>query len=280
VGLLCAAVRLPSDELRCTFLAVGHGGCTVLETADGRTLLYDAGALGGPDVARRQIAPFLWHRGVSRIDEVFLSHADLDHFNGLPELLDRFAVGQVTCTPTFANKNTEGVRQTMEALRQRGIPVRIVKAGDDLKAGDVQLLVLHPPAVGPEGNENTRSMVLEVRHAGHTLLLTGDLEGPGLERVLGLRPPRIDIFQAPHHGSRFANIPELAEWARPRVAVSSQGPPRGPGGVPEPYTVKGARFLSTWADGAITIRSHSTGMVVETFVTGQRFVLRTERPPD
>ena len=38
----CAAVRLPSDELRCTFLAVGHGGCTVMETPDGRTLLYDA----------------------------------------------------------------------------------------------------------------------------------------------------------------------------------------------------------------------------------------------
>ena len=280
VGLLAGVVRPPSDELRCTFLAVGHGGCTVLETADGRTLLYDAGALGGPDVARRQIAPFLWHRGIRRLDEVFLSHADLDHFNGLPELLDRFAVGQVTCTPTFADKNTEGVRQTMEALRQRGVPVRIVKAGDDLKAGDVEMQVLHPPTVGPEGNENTRSMVLEVRHAGHTLLLTGDLEGAGLERVLGLPPLRIDVFQAPHHGSRFANIPELADWARPRVAVSSQGPPRGPGGVPEPYTARGARFLSTWADGAITIRSHSTGMVVETFVTGQRFVLRTEREPD
>ena len=49
-----------------------------------------------------------------------------------------------------------------------------------------------------------------------------------------------------------------------------------PGGVPEPYTAKGACFLSTWADGAVTIRSHQTGIVVETFVTGQRFVLRTE----
>ena len=277
VGLLCGAARLPSDELRCTFLAVGHGGCTVLETPDGRTLLYDAGALGGPDVTRRQIAPFLWHRGVHRIDEVFLSHADLDHFNGLIELLDRFAVGQVTCTPSFADKNTEGVRETMEALRGRGVPVRIVKAGDDLKAGDVRLEVLHPPAEGPPGNENARSLVLEVRHAGHTLLLTGDLEGPGLERVLALPPHHVDILMAPHHGSKAANVPELAEWARPRVAASSQGPPRGPGGVAEPYTERGARFLSTWADGAVTIRSHSTGIVVETFVTGQRFVLRTER---
>ena len=267
---------MPPDELRCTFLAVGHGGCTVLETPDGRTLLYDAGALGGPDVTRRQIAPFLWYRGIRRIDEVFLSHADLDHFNGLPELLERFAVGQVTCTPTFADKNTEGVRETLDVLRRRGVPIRIVKAGEHLWAGDLSLEVLHPPAVGPEGNENARSLVLEVRHAGHTLLLTGDLEGPGLERVLGLPPHRVDVLQAPHHGSKAANVPELAEWARPRVAVSSQGPPRGPGGVPEPYTAKGARFLSTWADGAVTIRSHQTGIVVETFVTGQRYVLRTE----
>jgi competence protein ComEC len=276
VGLLCGAARFPEDELRCTFLAVGHGGCTVIETADGRTLLYDAGALGGPDVTRRQIAPFLWHRGIRRIDEVFLSHADLDHFNGLPELLDRFAVGQVTCTPTFANKNTSGVQVTLDALRSRGIPIRIVHDGADLRAGDVHLEVLHPPAQGPDGNENTRSLVLEVHHAGHTILLTGDLEGLGLERVLGLPPRRLDVMMAPHHGSKAANVPELADWAQPRVAISSQGPPRGPGGVPEPYTAKGARFLSTWADGAITVRSHSTGMVVETFVTGQRFVLRTE----
>ncbi len=82
--------------MRCTFLAVGHGGCTVLEAPDGRTLLYDAGALGGPEGDRPPNLAFLWHRGISRIDEVFLSHADLDHFNGLPALLDRFAVGQVT----------------------------------------------------------------------------------------------------------------------------------------------------------------------------------------
>ena len=187
---------LPSDELRCTFLAVGHGGCAVLETPDGRTLLYDAGALGGPDVSRRQIAPFLWYRGIRRIDEVFLSHADLDHFNGLPELLERFAVGQVTCTPTFADKNTEGVRETLDVLRRRGVSIRIVKAGEHLWAGDLSLEVLHPPAVGPEGNENARSLVLEVRHAGHTLLLTGDLEGPGLERVLGLPPHRVDVLMA------------------------------------------------------------------------------------
>src|SRR5438128_7169068 len=94
VGLANSAARPRADELRCTFLAVGHGGCVVLETADGRTLLYDVGSLGGPEMTRRHLAPFLWQRGIRRIDEVFLSHADLDHFNGLTALLERFALGQ------------------------------------------------------------------------------------------------------------------------------------------------------------------------------------------
>jgi competence protein ComEC len=273
VGLLSGSSRPGSQELRCTFLAVGHGGCTVIETEDGRTLIYDAGALGGPDVTRRQIAPFLWERGIRRIDEVLLSHADLDHFNGLPALLDRFPVGQVTCTPTFANKTTAGVQQTLATLQRRGIPVRIVQAGDRLSAGMLEMDVLHPPAVGPDGNENARSLVLLLRHAGHALLLTGDLEGPGLERVLALPKTDVDVLMAPHHGSRAANKPEVADWARPRVVVSCQGPPRSPAQKSEPYTAAGAHFLGTWPHGAVTIRSDRSGLVVETFQTGQRFTI-------
>src|SRR5207244_842658 len=130
---------------------VGHGGCTVLETPDGRTLLYDAGAIAGPDVARRLIAPYLWHRGIRRIDEVFLSHADLDHFNGIPDLLNRFNVGRVTCTPSFADKATPAVAHTLAALDRHGVAVRIVQAGDRFGAGTVLFDVLHPPTVGPAG---------------------------------------------------------------------------------------------------------------------------------
>jgi competence protein ComEC len=154
---------------------------------------------------------------------VFLSHADLDHFNGLPALLERFAVGQVTCTPTFADKETPGVRQTLSVLEKRGIPIRIVQAGDRLVAGSLEMDVMHPPAIGLDGNENARSMVLLVRHREHSILLTGDLEGPGLDRVLRMPPPKLDILMSPHHGSRVANKPELAVWARPKLVLSCEG---------------------------------------------------------
>jgi competence protein ComEC len=280
VGLVSGWVRPTAQELRCTFLAVGHGGCTVLEMPDGRTLLYDAGAMGGPDVTRRQIAPFLWSRGIQRIDEVFLSHADLDHFNGLIDLLDRFAVGQVSWTPTFSQKSTPAVRITLETLERRGIPTRTIRAGDRLSAGRVEIEVLHPPARGPDGkeyrpeaNENNRSLVLVVRHQGTAILLTGDLEGQGMEDVLKLPPPRVDVLMAPHHGSRRTNTPGLVKRCRPRVVVACLGPPRGATRPPDPQMAGGVPFLGTWPHGALTITSKNGRLVVETFVSGQRLVL-------
>jgi competence protein ComEC len=271
LGLLGGWVRHAGPELRCTFLAVGHGGCTVLETPDGRTILYDAGAMSGPDIARRYIAPFLWHRGIQRIDEIMLSHAHLDHFNGLPALLDRFAIGQVTCTPTFADRPGPGTQLTLETLRRHGVAVRVVQAGDRLTAGEIVMEVLHPPAVGPEGTEDARSLVLLVRHAGHSILLTGDLQGAGLDRLLDLPQADLDVLMAPHHGSRLASPAKLAEWARPEVVISCQGPPRWPTDTPEAYEKRGARFLGTWPHGAITVISRSDELTIETYRTKQRF---------
>jgi competence protein ComEC len=280
VGLISGAVRLPDDELRCTFLAVGHGGCTVIETPDGRVLLYDAGAIAGPDVTRRQIAPFLWRRGVRRIDEVILSHADLDHFNGLPALLERFSVGQVTCTPTFADKDLAAVGLTLEALRRRGVPVRTVKVGDRLTLGPATLEVLHPPGDGtPHGpKENLRSLVLCLTYQRATILLTGDLEEEGLDRVVQTPAPPLDVLMGPHHGSKKPNK-KLAEWARPRVVVFSQADSDIREEAEAAYQAVGARVLSTAVHGAVTVRSRRGAVVIDAFVTGERLALRA-RPQD
>ena len=39
--------------------------------------------------------------------------------------------------------------------------------------------------------------------------------------------------------------------------------------------VEFALVFSTWEDGAVTVRSHPGGLIVETFVTGERHVLRS-----
>ena len=85
IGLIPPLVRhfAPNDELRCTFVAMGHGTCVVMETSDGQTLLYDAGSLGSPEFATDAVAGYLWDRGILRIDGLILSHADVDHYNAV-----------------------------------------------------------------------------------------------------------------------------------------------------------------------------------------------------
>jgi competence protein ComEC len=192
LGLVWPSSDRPgAGELRVTYLAVGHGGCTVLETDDGRCFLYDTGAVSGPDIVRRIIAPYLWHRGIRKVDELFLSHADTDHFNGIPELLRRFPVGRITVTPSFAEKPAVEVAEMLNAVKKCNVAMRVAFVGQKFEAGSISFEVLHPPIEGPGTSENERSMVLVVRHGGHTLLFTGDLEKSGtaalLQRPLFLR---------------------------------------------------------------------------------------------
>ena len=271
LGVLLQAAPHQPGEFRCTFVAVGHGGCTVLETPGGRVLVYDAGATTGPDVTRRHIAPFLWSRGIRRIDELILSHADLDHFNGVPQLAERFAVGRVICTPTFAERSLAAMEQTMAALETRGIPMQIVHTGKRWEADGVSLKVLHPPLIGPPGKENVRSLVLHVKYGDWSMLLTGDLEEAGLTQVLALPPPRIDVLMAPHHGSDKSNVPELAAWAKPKLVVSCQTAPVNERLNVKMYEKAGAKFLGTWPHGSITIRATDRQTPVETYRTKLTF---------
>lgn len=253
-------------ELRCTFVAVGHGGCTVIETPNGRVIVYDAGATAGPDVTRRHIAPFLWSRGIRRIDELILSHADLDHFNGVPQLADRFTIGRVVTTPSFAERSIAAVQKTLDAIDARGIPLDVVHAGRQWEHDGVSFEVLHPPPAGPAGKENARSLVVHVKHVGWSMLLTGDLEDAGLAQVLAspLRP--VDVLMAPHHGSDRSNVPALAERTRPKLVVSSQAEPTSERVSVKMYEQLGATYLSTWPHGAITLRPQSE-VPVETYRT-------------
>ena len=264
-----------SDEFRATVLAVGKGGCIVLETPDGRCLIYDAGSTVGTSAVRRVVAPYLLSRGIYRIDEVLISHADTDHFNGLEELVRRFPVGMVTLTPSFADKPTAEVESALQIIRTSGIGSRLAFAGRTYAAGEVTFQVLHPPVIGPAGTENERSLVLLVTHRGHRFLLTGDLEKSGAALVLKQQIGEVDVMTAPHHGSRSAVPRAMSAWCRPRMVVVSRGQASG-NTMTTADTLPGCLLRDTFTHGAVTIRSGPSGLTAECFVDRERMVLRRD----
>jgi competence protein ComEC len=276
-GWLLSHIARRSSTLEAEFLAVGHGLAALIQTPDGRSMLYDCGRLGDPNVGRRLIAPALWARGVTRIDTIFLSHADQDHYDGLPDLLDRFPIGAVLVPPRFATAANPAAKTLIDQIALRGIPVQTIKAPDCWERAGVRFTVLHPPADWhPETSDNARSLVLDIASEGRHLLLTGDLEQLGLRELVAKSPPRMppDVLLAPHHGGRAANPEILYEWAKPRIVVVSQRP----SAVRTPDALsflerRGIPLLRTWRTGAIRLRWTTAG------ITAHGFLEEPNRPP-
>ena len=121
-GFAVSAWRHDRHRLDCTFLSVGHGSAVFVEFPAGKTMLYDAGRMGEPSRGTRQISEFLWDRGLAHLDAVVLSHPDIDHYNALPELLDKFSVGAVYVSAVMFEKQNPAVRSLHSAIDHHGVP--------------------------------------------------------------------------------------------------------------------------------------------------------------
>jgi competence protein ComEC len=266
LGFIVSYAPHDSNRLRCTFLSVGHGSAVVLELPSGRTILYDAGQLGSPTRAANTIVGLLWSRGISRLDAVVLSHPDVDHYNALPDLLEKCSIGEVYVSPVMFKKWSTAIKALKSSLESAGVPVHEIRSGDKIEGGEnCRIEVLHPQDVIPD-NDNANSVVLVVESFSRRIILPGDLESPGLDNLLAEQPIQCDVLLAPHHGSRLSNSPELAAWCHPAWVIFSGD---GRWSIPEidaTYQATGSQTLHTFLTGAVTVTFDKNATKVETFL--------------
>lgn len=263
VYLLVGSPARTPKGLEVTALDVQHGNATVLRFPDGATVVYDCGSYGRNDVGRWVVAPALWHWGVQRIDLLVVSHADADHINGLPALLERFSIGGVVHSPVLERE--EAGRQLVAMLDRRRIPRRVVRAGERVEVGEGNVLeVLWPMAWSLRlrpNDQNENSLVLRVEHAGRRVLLGGDIQQVGATALLHSGVDlRADVLLVPHHGCALANAEQFARAVRPAYALCSNRSDRLPPATVAAYEAASARVLATCWDGAITARIGDRGI--------------------
>jgi len=255
----------PDGACRVHVLAVGNGSATIITTPEGRAICFDVGTDRNVD-AGEVLARALRRLGIRRLEHVFISHANFDHYSGLPSLLARVPVRRLLFNGQMLGQSL----QSQLTGHGPGVAPEAVGAGDRLDTGGLRIEVLWPPMQLPAGSwsVNDTSLVLRIGVNGRTVLLPADIESAAMRSLLeevaaGRIRLAADVLVAPHHGSasgRYATAfyaavaPELvivsAADSRPKLQTlvrETLGP--------------AAQLFNTAESGAITVRIGRDGVL-------------------
>ena len=267
-----------SHEMRVTFLDVGQGDSALVEFPDGRTMLIDGG--GNPrgiDPGRAAVAPYLWNRGVRRIDILVLSHPHPDHAGGLIYILNTFKVGQVWEGGVAASSGEYAAFDGL--VKSKVIPRRALSDTGEMSFGGAAIQVLssrrwHIDDDDKEDyvRENNRSLVLRIKYGKVSVLFPGDIQVEAQDALLNASPPlplKSTVLKAPHHGGRSSLNERFFLAVKPEVASVSIGRSfynkRFSASSTEFLEGIGAKVYNTHQSGAVVLRTDGTGYSVVTY---------------
>lgn len=205
------------------------------------------------------------------IDYVFVSHGDIDHMNGIEEMLKRQQVGIKirNLVVTGEAYRDEKLEELISVAEDNGTTVWEMENGTQIREGKLRFTCLGPKEKNMNpGNE--ASMILHLEYEGFDMLFTGDVEKEGEESLTDtlsyLQEKKIswEVLKTAHHGSKNSTTEAFLENVKPRYAWISAGR-KNRYGHPHKDTLErlensGAKIYSTQENGAFGITVNKKSM--------------------
>lgn len=268
-----AKAQSGKDDLQVYFVDVEGGQSTLFVAPDGESLLVDTGSAAADARDADRIAAVCKLAGVTKIDNLLVTHYHNDHVGGLPQLVGQVPVGRFI--DHGINREDDpatvaGWNAYQEALPAAHAQHLVVRPGDVLPVKAMRVEVVSAdgevipkalaagggqnaacaasPVKEVEGTENDRSIGMVITFGKLRILDLGDLTW-AKERPLMCpldKLGKVDVYIVSHHGLVNSGSPALVNAIAPRVAIMDNGTHKG--GAPTTFeTIEGSsRLKDLW----------------------------------
>ncbi len=225
------------DDAWISLIDVGQGDSILIETEKGQNILIDSG--GSIPFTREEteewkvskdpfeigedvLVPYLYQRGIKKLQMAVLTHEDLDHIGGYLTLVDHLPIESFFVGPTFPR--TESGKVLEKKLLEKNIPIYSLNNRTSLQITpdlEVHFIYLNESFLT---KENDQSIITLLEAYQTKMLMMGDLEERGeLNLIEKYKLNEVDILKVGHHGSKTSTSQPLLDAIKPTAAVISVG---------------------------------------------------------
>jgi competence protein ComEC len=264
--LMLGGVVLPAAQpanaesgIQALFINVQKADAILLMLGDHR-FLVDTGHKNSYEALEKALVSY----GVEHLDGVFITHTDKDHVGGLNKLLKSdIKVAQLYAS-TLHSEGDAKEHPVYEASQKRDVPLRWLRAGEVIEAGECSLHILGP-LDRDNRDEDNNSLVIDVKTPHGNILLTGDMKKEEEASLLRAGTvPQATVLKVAHHGEEDSTSAAFLRIVKPQWSVISTSKEE------EPETAADIVLARLWdVKSGVAITENATLGVLVTLKDGQ-----------